>query len=218
LNDAAGTGTQVTVVIADDYPVIRRGVAAAVRRRWDMRLVGEAESGPRALALIRAVRPQVALVEDNLPELGGQDVLHELVTEGSSTNVLLFADSGEGREVQRAMAAGASGFLTKREPIAGICEAIRRAAAGERYLSREAEMALLDHLRRGEPSAPPVLTAREREILRLTAEGATSTRIGKALHLSESTVKNHQRHIYAKLTVPNAPAAVYRAMRQGILR
>lgn len=207
------------MLVADEFPVVRRGVAAAVRRRWDMTLAGEAADGPTALEMIRSLRPAVALIEDTLPKAGdGLQVVSTLAEEGCATRVLMFSEHADGRDVQRAIAAGASGFLSKRESMLAICDAIRGAAVGERYLSREAEIALLDHLRDGEPLAAPKLTAREREVLRLTAEGVTSAEISLALHLSNSTVKNHQRHLYAKLGVANAPAAVYRAMREGILR
>lgn len=208
---------RIGVLVADKYPVVRRGIVAAVRRRWDLELGGEAEAGPQALVLIRTLRPRVALVEEDLPGIDGPHLASMLAAERSPTRVLIFARRATGSDVRQAIAAGAAGYVTKCESIAGVCEAIRRVASGERYLSPEAQAALLDHLRRGAPASTPRLTTREIEILRLIASGETSAEAGQLLHLSKSTVKNHQRHLYDKLGVTTAAAAVYQAMRQGIL-
>lgn len=209
---------RVSVLVGDEFPVVRRGVVAAARRRWDLEPAGEAEDGHEALRLIRSLAPDVALLDRRLPILDGLQVATTVATEALATRILIFSSEPDGGAVQRAIAAGAVGFITKREPIEGICEAIRRVAAGESYLSGEAREALWNHLRRGEPAIRSPLTARELEILTLSAHGASNAMIGIQLHLSLSTVKNHQRLLYEKLGVSTAAAAVYRAMREGILQ
>lgn len=209
---------RTSVLVADEYPVVRRGIAAAVRRRWDLELAGEAGDGHEAHALIRELTPQVALVQAALPGISGAELSSLLTAEHAATRVLIFSDRASGADIRRAFAAGAAGYLTKREPISGVCDAIRRAGSGDRFLSREAEAALLDYLRSGEPLSVPTLTSRELEVLRLMAQGASSAEVGKRLHLSKSTVKNHQRHLYDKLGASTAAEAVYNAMRQEILR
>lgn len=207
----------VGVLVADRFPVIRRGIAAIVRRRWDLELVGEAAAGPEAMALIRRRQPDVALVEVELAGIDGLELASLVVSEPLRTRVVMFGNNADGKIVQRAIAAGAAGYITKSEGIEGICEAIRRVATGETHLSDEAREGLWAHLRSHEPLPHLELAPREIEILRLTAAGATSAAIGATLHLSASTVKNHLRHLYEKLGVSTAAAAVYRAMREGVL-
>lgn len=215
--DGHASTRPVGVLVADKFPVIRRGIAAAVRRRWDLELVGEAGEGAEAVGLIRRLQPDVALVEVDLAVFDGLELTSTVLSERLSTRVVMFGSDADGRVVQRAIVAGAAGYITKYEAIDGICEAIRRVGAGETYLSDEAREALWVHLRTHEPIPRLDLTPREIEILRLTAAGATSAAIGAALHLSASTVKNHLRHLYDKLGVSTAAAAVHRAMREGVL-
>ncbi|MHB1568051.1 MAG: response regulator [Solirubrobacteraceae bacterium] len=207
---------RVRVLVADEFPVVRRGVIAAVRRRWDLEMTGQAEDGDEALRLIRASEPDVALVERRLPVLNGAELAAAVRDEGLATRVLIFSSDADGAAVRDGIAAGAAGFITKREPIEGMLAAIRTVASGETYLSDEARDALWAHLR-SEPPVRRALTSRELQILRLSAQGATNATIGRSLHLSLSTVKNHQRLIYEKLGVSNAAGAVYIAVREGLL-
>jgi DNA-binding NarL/FixJ family response regulator len=203
------------VLVADDHPVVRAGITTAIRRHPHLTLVGEAEDGDRALELIRELAPDVALLDATLPGLDGLQVLSSIEADGLPTRVLLLSDSCNGAEVHEAISAGAASYLTKGEPVAVICDSIRRVADGERCLSAQAQAALLEHLTELDR---PLLTAREFEILALMAQGSSSATIGRQLYVSESTVKNHRRHIYAKLGVTNGPAAVHQAMRVGLIR
>ena len=209
---------RITVLVADDQPVVRKGAAAAIRRRPDLELVAEAADGAEALEAVRTLRPDVLLLDPDLPRLDGFGLIHAIAVESLPTLVLLFAEAADGPVVQRAVAAGAAGYVTKSDSLWSICDAIRRIASGERFLSKDAQVALLDQLRHGGQWLQPALSEREIEILRLTAQGISSARVGELLHISQSTVKNHQRRIYEKLGVSNAAAATYEAMRRGILR
>lgn len=208
---------QVRVLVADNHPIVRKGVAMTIRDQRDLNMVGEAEQGAQALDRMRVLHPDVALLELRMPQLDGLQVLSAAARESLSTRVLLFSAFSSGVEVHEAMVAGAAGYITKDEPTQRLCEAVRKVASDQRYLSQRAQAALLDQLQLSAGRNRTPLTERELEILRLTAEGNSSAKMGRRLSLSQSTVKNHQQHIYDKLGVSNAPAAIYQAMRRGLL-
>ena len=205
------------MLIADPEPVSRAGLTAAISRQPDFTVVGAIEDGSEALERIRSVEPAVAVIDAWTPRLSGLQVLAAVADEHLRSRVLLIAAHASGLEVQDAMVAGASGYLSKSEPLDTIWEGIRAAARGRQYLSPKSQSALVDQMRRGS-RRQELLSKREVEILRLTAEGVTSAGIGRRLNLSQSTVKNHQQNLYGKLGVHNAPAAIYQAMRRGLLR
>ena len=215
--DVPSPGQVVTVLVADGQPLARAGVIATIDRQPDLRVVAAVDDGVKALHRIRNLAPAVALLEVRMPRLGGLPVLEAVRAERLPSRVVLIATRAIGGEVHDAMAAGAAGYLTKRESLDTICDALREAADGREYLSAESQSALVDQIRMGH-NKHALLSLRELEILRLTAEGVTSAGIGRRLHLSQSTVKNHLQNLYAKLGVHNAPAAIYQAMRRGLLR
>ena len=211
--------SRMTVLVADEHPVVREGVAMAVRRNVHLDLVATAEGGALAFERIRALSPQVALVDRTMPDVDGMQVLRMVVQADLATRVVLFAEDAEGDDVHEAVVVGAAGYVDKHEPLRAISEAICRVARGERYLSPQAQAALIERLTlRPSSSVHRLISERELEILQRTAEGASSAQIGRQLHLSQSTVKNHQQHIYEKLGVSKAPAAVLEAVRLGLLR
>lgn len=205
------------MLVADDQPIARAGIATAVRKQPDLELVAEADDGGHALELIRDLGPDVAVVDTSMPVLDGLSVLASVTNERLDTRVLLIATAGDRGTVREAMGAGATGYLTKNDALREVCETIRKAARGERHLSPEAQAMLLEELESQRVQAKPVLTERERTILQLMAEGHSSVSIARRLYLSQSTVKNHQQHLYTKLGVPNAVAAIYQASLQGLL-
>ncbi len=211
-------GKRMTVLVADEHPVVREGVATAVRRNVHLDLVATAEGGALAFERICALSPQVALIDRTMPEVDGMQVLRMVIQAELATRVVLFAEDAEGDDVHEAVVAGAAGYVDKHEPLRAISEAICRVGRGERYLSPQAQAALFDRLTVRPSSVHRLLSERELEVLQRTAEGASSAQIGRGLHLSQSTVKNHQQHIYEKLGVSKAPAAVLEAVRLGLLR
>jgi two-component system nitrate/nitrite response regulator NarL len=205
------------VLVADGQPIARAGVTAAISREPDLSLVASVADGGQALERIRELAPTVALLDVEMPGLSGLQVLEAVGGEHLRSRVLLIAAESAGADVHDAMVAGAAGYLTKQEPLDVVSEAIRAAAGGRQYLSPASQAALVEHIRIG-GRRQTLLSMRELDILRLTAEGITSAGIGHRLHLSQSTVKNHQQNLYGKLGVHNAPAAIYQAMRRGLLR
>lgn len=205
------------VLVADDHPVFREGVASAIEGRTDMELVGAASSGQEALEAIRTLRPDIALLDMKMPGLDGLQVLEMLEADDVPTRVVFLSAFFEPATVHEAVRAGASGYLSKEFGIETICEAIASVAQGHTVLCPEAQGAISEHLRGQPPPRSPKISPREREILGLAAAGHSSTAIGEHLYLSPSTVKTHLQRIYQKLGASDRASAVAEAMRRGLL-
>lgn len=206
-----------TVYVADDHPVYRDGIVSAIRARADLELVGQGSDGRVALEEILAGAPNVALLDMNMPELDGMEVLEALRKDGSPTAVLFISASLDGEVVYRALAQGAAGYLSKDADRDDICDALAAVARGGTWVAAEAQTGLADAIRRREVEERPALSPREREVLRLTADGRSSLEIAEVLHLSPATIKSHLQSLYQKLGVSDRAAAVAVAMRQGLL-
>jgi two-component system nitrate/nitrite response regulator NarL len=208
---------RITVYVADDHPIYREGLAGAVRRRPDLELVGEGADGRTALEEISALVPEVAVLDLNMPELSGFEVLNAIQRDGIATNVVVLSAAGDSEAVFRAVAEGAVAYVPKEADRERVCDVIAAAARGEVILSPEIQAELASEIRnRGREQRTP-LTPREREVLILTADGLSAPEIGFQLHVSAATVKTHMQSAYEKLGVSDRAAAVAAAMRQGIL-
>lgn len=205
----------VRVFVADDHPPYRDDISRAISERPSLALAGAAENGLRALDGIRRTRPDVAVLAIDLAGLGGIDLTARLAREEVVVAVLLLSASPE--DVYEAIVAGATGYLMRGEPAEGVCAAVEAVARGERVLAPGAQDALIDCIRTRAGAARAVLSEREHEVLRLTADGLSSPQIGAALHLSPTTVKSHLHRAYAKLGVSDRAAAVAVAIRSGLL-
>jgi two-component system nitrate/nitrite response regulator NarL len=203
-----------TVVVADRQPMYRDSVTLAIRNRPALKLIGEAADGLATAALLRELQPDVALLDVRLPATGGLEVLETAIAEAFTTRVVFLTADEAQLTVYRALVSGAVGFLSKNDDEAEICAALEVVACGGGLISPRVHGALLNELYlRG---ATPLLGEREREILRLLAEGQTTAEIGRQIHLAEKTVKSLlSRTIYKKLGVRGATAAVAEALRQG---
>lgn len=206
----------IRIVLADDHPLYCDGVAAALTAREDFDLVAVAGDGRSALSLIREHRPDVAVLDLNMPELSGLEVVTAIEREGLGTRTLILSASSETPVIVHAVALGVAGYLLKDVSRGEICDAVAAVASGQVVLSPEAQVAVASGLRA--PRAPrQLITDREREILQLTADGMSAAAVGAALHLSPATVKTHLRRVYEKLGVSERAAAVAVAMRMRIL-
>lgn len=206
---------RLRVLLADDHPAYRSGIARAIADDRRLELVGEAESGDGALARIREVEPDVALLDVRMPGLDGIGLVRALVNEGTETRVLLLSAFTDGALIHEALAVGAAGYLSKEATEEEICEAIVRAAHGERAVSPTLHQAVFEQVRRG--GRRPLLSPRERQVLSLSASGCSTADIGAELHLSPSTVKSHLKNVCEKLETPNTTAAVAEAIRLNLL-
>jgi DNA-binding NarL/FixJ family response regulator len=190
------------VLVADDFPLVRDGFAAALARDPSIKVVGFAVDGVDALEQTRALRPDVLLLDLRMPRMSGLMALTQLTAEMPSVRVLVVSDLECDDSVVDAVAAGAAGFISKHITGDGLCDAIHAVTRGEAAISPD----LLGHLMRGlrrEPSGngtspTGTLTVSELKVLRLVAEGRTDKQISQSLYISPRTVQSHLAHIRAK--------------------
>ncbi|WP_051324006.1 response regulator [Candidatus Solirubrobacter pratensis] len=203
----------VRVLVADDHPMLRLGIAREIEETTGLTLVGAVQDGHSALAMIRLHEPDVALLDLNMPGLGGLDVLKAIKEEALPTHVLILTGSAEDEWVVAALTAGASGYLLKTAPWEDLAQAVIRVARGEIVVD-PAMMAKFLGTVRGDDGA--TLTRDEIAMLRMFRNG-TAAQVAAALHVSQGTVRKRASQIYAKLGVSSKTEAVAEAMRRGIL-
>lgn len=208
---------RIGVVVADDHPVARDGIARSIKERPDLRLLGEAENGREAVALVDEVAPDVALLDIRMPGLDGLEALGALAERGSDSKVVLLSAHIDGDLVHAALSAGASGYLSKEAHRQEICDAIVAASRGEIVVDPRIQAGLLSAIHGSALRVDAVLTERELEVLRLAAEGSSTAQIADALTLSPETVKSHFKALYSKLGAGTRAEAVGIAVRRGIL-
>lgn len=208
--------SKITVYVADDHPVFREGLTRAISQHPGFRLAGEAGDGRTALTEIRALRPQVALLDVGMPELDGVEVLQAVVRDQLPTAIVLLSAHLSAHVIFRSMSAGAYAYLTKDADRDSILEALDAAARGEVRMPPDVQAELVRELRR-HASAEPQLSARELEVLRLVAEGLSTPQIADRLVLGTATIKSHLHSIYDKLGVSDRASAVATAMRRSLL-
>lgn len=208
---------EVTVLIADDHPVYRRGLARMIGQRPQLNVIAEVESGREALEAIREQKPQVAVIDLKMPDLDGMAILNAVKRENMETKVVMLTGYSAADTAYEVMAAGASAYISKTSEPDTVCETITTVARGGTYLAPEFHGALADQIKARSEDTGPILSEREQQVLRLTAEGNSVAKIGEALHLSAATVKTHLQHAYRKLGVSDRAAAVAEAMRRGML-
>jgi len=213
----AEPGRRVRVLAAEGEPLYRDAVVRAIRQRPELELVAASGDGREALDAIGAARPDVAVVGGTLDGLSGPQLLNAVARDGLRTRVVMIAARPEPAQVYSALADGAAGYLTKDADARELCDAITAVARGATVLAPELQGCVAEEIRLRAPRTRPLMTDRERETLRLIAEGLTAPAIGDALHLSTATVKTHLQHIYEKLGVSERAAAVAEAMRRGLL-
>ena len=209
--------TRATVYVADDHPVFREGLTRGIRQRAELELVGESADGREALAEIKALGPDVALLDLRLPGLDGLGVLNALRRDGCATAVVLLTAHSAAEIVYRAIAMGAAAFLTKEADRDQICDAVAAAARGETRLPVDVQGELVRQIQAHAHDDRPRLTTREREVLGFIADGLSAPQIARELMLSTATVKSHLQTLYDKLDVSDRGAAVATAMRRGLL-
>lgn len=203
----------VRVLIVDDHPVVRAGLRGMLGAEADLEIVGEAGSGDEAVAQVRALSPDVVLLDLRMPGSDGVAATRRIVADSTST-VLILTTYDTDADILRAVEAGATGYLLKDTPSRELAAAIRAAARGETVLAPLVAARLVTRLR--EP-AHERLTAREIEVLAAVARGLTNADIGRALSIGESTVKTHLLRVFGKLGVDDRTAAVTAALSRGIL-
>jgi DNA-binding NarL/FixJ family response regulator len=205
----------IRLLIADDHPVVRDGLRAMLATQPDMELVGEAATGTEAVTQARALRPDVVLMDLQMPGLDGPGAIATLREQAPEVRVLVLTTYGTDADITRAVDAGATGYLLKDAPREQLFAAIRSAARGESVLSPSVATRVLGRMR---APAEEALSPRELEILQAVARGLSNKDIGRQLYVSEATVKTHLLRVFSKLRVDDRTAAVTVALERGIIR
>jgi DNA-binding NarL/FixJ family response regulator len=201
----------IRVLVVDDHPVIREGVAAMIEHQEDMLVVGEAGDGRDAVDAFRACRPDVTLMDIQMPGANGIQAIATIMAERPDARIIVLTTyAGEG-QAARALKAGASGYLLKSSLRKEMVEVIRAVAAGARHVDPEVAGKLAFHVAEG------TLGAREVDVLRLVAVGNSNREIAEGLGIAEETVKAHLKNVFAKLKVADRTHAVTEAVRRGII-
>lgn len=205
------------VYVADDHPLYREGVVRAVRERPEFELVGSTGDGRTAMEEIRELKPQVAVLDLRMPGLDAIAITKAIERDALPTKVLLISASTDTPIVYEAVRAGVYSYVSKDAGRREICDAVAAVARGETVFSRQMQGDLVAHVRGRQEEDRPVLTPREREVLRYLADGSSAPQIAEELFLSTATVKTHLTNLYGKLGVSDRAAAVAEAMRRGLL-
>jgi DNA-binding NarL/FixJ family response regulator len=207
-----GEAARIRVLTIDDHPLLRQGIVALVGAQPDMELVGQAASGAEGLAEFRSRRPDVTLLDLRLPDRGGVEVLRAIRAEFPEARVVILTTSEGDVEMQRALEAGARGYLLKTMPPGELLDAIRQVHAGRKRIPPAVAAQIAEHM------SDEALTPREIEVLRHIAEGNRNKDIGERLFISEETVKVHVKHVMDKLGASDRTEAVAIAVRRGIIQ
>ena len=206
----------IRILLVDDHPIVRNGVRTVLEAESDLEVVGEAETGTRAVNLAHRLRPDVVVTDLLLPDIDGVAVTQRIRADLPQTQVVILtcADQENG-SVGNAVHAGAIGYVLKTANIAEVVQTIREAAEGQVHLSSGAAARLIEEMR--SPKAQVALTEREREVLRGLAIGRTNKEIARSLDIALTTVKSHVRAILDKLGVDSrTQAALYAVQSQNL--
>jgi DNA-binding NarL/FixJ family response regulator len=210
MNDCAHI--QIQVLSVDDHPLMREGIARILNDQPDITLVAQAATGAEAIRQFRQHRPDVTLLDIRLPDMSGIDVLIAIRAEFCDAKVLVLTTATGDVEIQRALKAGARGYILKSMSPPEMTEAIRQVYYGKRYVPPEVAAQIAEHM--GEPE----LTSRELEVLRHLAGGNRNRDIGVLLFISEETIKAHVKNIMEKLGASDRTEAIAIAVRRGIMQ
>lgn len=205
-------GAQIRILVCDDHPITREGLALILDNQPDMSVVAQAGNGSEAVALFRKHRPDITILDVQMPVMGGAEATEALLREFPGSRIILFTTFDGDEDIHRGMHAGARAYLLKDAPRNEVLTAIRSVHAGRRYMSPQAGALLADRI------AAPNLTERELQILRLVAHGKANKEIAADLGISEGTVKSHVSSITSKLGVSGRTEAALEAVRRGFLR
>jgi two-component system NarL family response regulator len=202
---------RIRILIVDDHPVVRAGLTSMLGTQAELEVIGSASSGEEALAKLRQVEPDVLLLDLRMHGMSGVDTLMAMKRSAHDVRVIILTSFETDEDIYRAVQAGAHGYLLKDTSLREMVEAIRTVHAGKRYIPRDIAARLAERMMRTD------LTPREIEILKLLSKGPTNKEIGRALSISENTVKNHVNSIIEKLEVSDRTEAATTAIQRGLI-
>jgi DNA-binding NarL/FixJ family response regulator len=204
--------SEITVLIVDDHEVVREGLRLSLSRTPHIRVVGEAPDGNAAIDLAGRRKPNVVIMDVRMPGMDGLDATKALMEREPNTSVLIFTAYSERSLLARGLESGAKGYILKEAPHDTLVRAIEKVAGGDSFIDPALMPAFLSGKDRED-----MLTAREREILQLLADGMSNADVAQRLFISQETVKSHVRHILAKLEADTRTHAVAIALRDAII-
>ncbi len=208
----------ITVILADDHPVVRDGLCFLLNAQPDIKVVGMADNGHEAVQLAEKLSPNVAVMDIAMPLLNGIEATQQITSTCPHTRVMILSIHFTSVHIQRALQAGAMGYLLKESAGEEVVEAIRTVHDGRRYLSRKiAETVVEDYVRQGGGDVLEGLSPRERQVLQLIAEGKTSAEAAAILYLSVKTVETYRSRFMQKLGLKDMTALVKFAIQHGII-
>ena len=211
-----GQTHRISCLLADDHAIVREGLRRVLTPLDDMLVVGEASSGEAALELVARRRPEVVLMDARMPGIGGVVAAQRVAVEHPGVRVIMFTAHAEQELLWEALNAGAQGFVLKDSESAALVGAIRQVVTGDPYVDPRLAPDFLRQLARPRPGG--VLSAREREILQMLADGLSNREVSERLVVSVETVKTHVKHILAKLEAEHRTQAVAIGIRQALIR
>lgn len=210
-SSSAATAAAIRILSVDDHPMLREGIAAVIEGQTDMELIGEAANGREAIASYRLYRPDVTLMDLQMPEMGGIEAITAIRRDFPNARIVVLTTYKGDVQALRAFKAGASGYLLKSMLRKELLDTIRMVHAGRRRIPPEIALDLAEH------ATDDVLSQREIEVLRRVATGNANKQIAVQLGISEETVKAHMKNILAKLHANDRTHAVTIALKRGII-
>ena len=212
LNSEAQGRARIHILSIDSHPLFREGIAAIINEQPDMVLISQASTVQEAIQQYRAHQPDITLLEIQLADWDGIDALIAIRSEFPAARVIILTASDGDVDVQRALKAGASGYLLKNTPPGELPQQIRKVHSGRRAIEPQLAAKVAEHM------GDDAISARELDVLALVAQGKRNRDIGAHLHISEETVKVHMKHIREKLGAKDRTEAIAIAVRRGIIR
>ncbi|HWD97460.1 MAG TPA: response regulator transcription factor [Bryobacteraceae bacterium] len=213
---------RIRILLADDHTVVRDGLRSLLEREPDMEVVAEAADGRECLQMALQHAPQVAIIDVAMPVMNGIEAVRRIVAEAPETAVLMLSMHQDESYVLGALRAGAKGYLLKDSPRSDVLDGVRSVARGRSFVSRKISRMLQEEYvhqlnLRGLEDSYELLTAREREILQLLAEGRANKEVANLLNISLTTVETHRGHILQKLSLHSTPDLILYAVRKKII-
>lgn len=201
----------IRILIVDDHPVVRAGLASMLGTHSGMEVIGSASTGVEALALLEKLIPDVILIDLRMPGMSGSETIRAIKLRQDPPRIIVLTNSETDEDIYRAVGAGADGYLLKTASQDGLLDAIFQVCANKQYFPAHIAAQLTDRMNRTD------LTPREHQILQLVARGLTNKEIGRVFGISGNTARNHVNNIIEKLQVSDRTEAATIAMRQGLV-
>jgi DNA-binding NarL/FixJ family response regulator len=214
--------SKIKILIADDHAIVRDGLKKLFSDQKDLEVIGEAEDGKEALEKVKALQPDVILLDIAMPQLNGLEVIGLIKESGIATQIVVLSMHSKGTYVQQVLAAGALGYVLKASPSSDILEAIRAAHRKEYFLSSKLRTEVISAYAQRQESKPAIggydlLTEREQQVFRLVAQGYSTGQIGDFLCVSPKTVEKHRTSIMNKLDVHDRLGLMKYAIKIGVV-